>query len=64
MTEISAPELLEQKRKNAPGAIALAGLIAGSLDLLQACVLFGWDIPLFIAGGLLGRQIIIKSNHP
>jgi hypothetical protein len=34
----------------------MGGLIAGTLDLLQACILFGWDIPLAIAGGLLGRQ--------
>jgi len=32
------------------------GGIAGTLDLLQACILFGWNIPLVIAGGLLGRQ--------
>jgi hypothetical protein len=32
------------------------GLIAGALDLTQACILFGWDIPLSIAGGLLGPQ--------
>lgn len=37
-------------------AIAVGGLIAGTLDLTQACILFGWDIPLAIAGGLLGRQ--------
>ncbi|HEY6387113.1 MAG TPA: hypothetical protein VIX91_15665 [Candidatus Acidoferrum sp.] len=37
-------------------AIAAGGGIAGTLDLLQACILFGWDIPLVIAGGLLGRQ--------
>jgi len=37
-------------------AIAAGGLIAGTLDLLQACILFGWDIPLSIAGGLLGIQ--------
>jgi len=36
--------------------IAVGGLIAGALDLTQACILFGWDIPLAIAGGLLGRQ--------
>jgi len=36
-------------------AIAVGGLVAGSLDLLQACMLFGWDIPLVIAGGLLGK---------
>jgi hypothetical protein len=37
-------------------AIAVGGGIAGTLDLLQACILFGWKIPLVIAGGLLGRQ--------
>ncbi len=37
-------------------AIGVGGLIAGTLDLLQACILFGWDIPLAIAAGLLGRQ--------
>ena len=35
-------------------AIAVGGGIAGTLDLLQACILFGWDIPLAIAAGLLG----------
>jgi hypothetical protein len=42
-------------KRNALLAIAVGGGIAGSLDLLQACILFGWDIPLVIAGGLLGR---------
>jgi Na+/alanine symporter len=37
-------------------AIAVGGLVAGTLDLLQACILFGWNTPLAIAGGLLGRQ--------
>lgn len=37
-------------------AIAVGGLVAGTLDLTQACILFGWDIPLFIAGGMLGPQ--------
>jgi Na+/alanine symporter len=32
----------------------VGGLVAGTLDLLQACILFGWAIPLAIAGGLLG----------
>jgi hypothetical protein len=44
-----------EKRK-ALLSIAIGGGIAGTLDLLQACILFGWDIPLVIAGGLLGRQ--------
>jgi len=40
--------------KNALSAIAVAGLIVGTLDLTQASILFGWKIPLVIAGGLLG----------
>ena len=43
-------------KKNAGLAIAVGGVIAGTLDLLQACILFGWDIPLAIAAGLLGKQ--------
>lgn len=43
-------------RRNAVLAILVGGLIAGAVDLTQACILFGWDIPLAIAGGLLGRQ--------
>src|SRR5882724_1545805 len=54
MIEHSAPWHLE--KKNALLAIASGGLIAGALDLLQACILFGWDIPLSIAAGLLGPQ--------
>ncbi len=42
--------------RNALLAIAVGGVTAGTLDLLQACILFGWDIPLAIAAGLLGRQ--------
>lgn len=45
-------------RQNGTLAIAVGGLIAGTLDLTQACILFGWDIPLSIAGGLLGRQAV------
>lgn len=52
MTELAA---LRQK-PNALLAIGVGGLVAGALDLTQACILFGWDIPLAIAGGLLGRQ--------
>jgi hypothetical protein len=43
-------------KRNALLAIAGGGGIAGTLDLLQACILFGWRIPLVIAAGLLGRQ--------
>jgi hypothetical protein len=41
-------------RRSALLAIAVGGGIAGTVDLLQACILFGWDIPLAIASGLLG----------
>jgi hypothetical protein len=44
-------------KKTALLAIAVGGLIGGTLDLLQACILFGWDIPLSIAGGLLGPKV-------
>jgi len=37
-------------------AIAVGGLISGVLDLLQVCILAGWDTPLYIAGGLLGPK--------
>jgi hypothetical protein len=43
---------------NARLAILTGGLIAGTLDLLQACLLFGWRIPLVIAAGLLGPQAL------
>jgi hypothetical protein len=45
-------------KNNAPLAIGVGGLVAGTLDLTQACILFGWDIPLVIAAGLLGRQAL------
>jgi hypothetical protein len=43
-------------KRNALLAIAVGGLLAGALDLTQACILFGWNVPLAIAGGLLGRR--------
>jgi hypothetical protein len=48
--------LLQIDRSSAVLAIAVGGLAAGLVDILQACILFGWDIPLSIAGGLLGPQ--------
>jgi len=39
-------------------AIAVGGLIAGALDLTQACILFGLGIPRVIAAGLLGREAL------
>lgn len=52
MSSIAVPRFTTGK--NILLAIATGGFIAGALDLLQACILFGWDIPLAIAGGLLG----------
>jgi hypothetical protein len=43
-------------KKSAFLAIAVGGGLAGTVDLLQASILFGWDIPLVIAGGLLGSR--------
>jgi len=37
-------------------AIAVGGLAAGTLDLLQAFILFGRGTPLAIAAGLLGER--------
>jgi hypothetical protein len=37
-------------------AIGVGGLVAGAVDLTQACILFGPHIPLAIAGGLVGRR--------
>ena len=50
-------DTLTQKRtSNAVLAIAAGGLAAGTLDLTQAMILFGKDIPLAIAAGLLGPR--------
>ena len=56
MIEHSVAKPSPARTSNALRAIAVAGFIAGTLDLLQASILFGWDIPLSIAGGLLGQQ--------
>jgi hypothetical protein len=48
--------LTPSKQRSALLAIAVGGGVAGALDLTQACLLFGWDIPLAIAAGLLGPQ--------
>jgi len=44
------------RKKSALLAIGVGGVIAGVVDLVQACILFGWDIPLAIAAGLIGRR--------
>jgi hypothetical protein len=56
MGEDTLPE--RKTKNNALLAIAVGGLCAGILDLSQACILFGWDIPLAIAAGLLGPKAL------
>jgi hypothetical protein len=43
---------------NALLAIGAGALLGGTVDLVVACVHEGWDIPLYVAAGLLGRQAI------
>jgi|SRR5208282_3497961 len=50
----SAPRLPREKSALLP--IAIGGLIAGILDLMQAFILFGPHVPLVIAAGLLGEK--------
>ena len=52
----TAPVPQRTATQNALLAIGVGGFIAGALDLLQACIQLGWDIPLQIAGGLLGAK--------
>ena len=49
-------------RGSAVAAIGVAGFVAGTLDLLQACTLFGWHIPKVIAAGLLGPGVIKEGG--
>jgi hypothetical protein len=54
MIEPDAPR--QTRPREALLAIGVGGLIAGALDLLQACIQLGWNTPLLIAGGLLGSM--------
>ena len=47
---------MQLRRRQALLAITVGGLVAGTLDLAQACILFGPTVPLAVAGGLLGSQ--------
>ena len=42
-------------KRNALLAIGVGGLIAGALDITQAIILFGKEVPLVIAAGVLGK---------
>ena len=50
--------LAPSRKRTALLAITVGGVVAGTLDLIQASILFGWDIPLSIAAGLLGRDAL------
>lgn len=54
MSTTAAP--MQFPKGNARLAIIVGGLVAGTLDLTQASVLFGLKVPLVIAGGLLGER--------
>jgi hypothetical protein len=56
MSADSAPR--PSRKISALSAIAVGGVIVGTLDLTQAFILFGWKVPLAIAGGLLGPQAL------
>jgi hypothetical protein len=56
MTVVAATQL--PGKKSALLAIAVGGITAGTIDLIQASILFGWDIPLTIAAGLLGQTAL------
>ena len=57
----SSPTLPFNKR-SAIFAIFTGGLIAGTLDLTQAMILFGKRIPVVIAAGLLGPDAISHAG--
>ena len=54
----------QPRKSSAALAIAAGGGIAGTLDLLQACLLFGWTIPRAIAAGLIGPEAAHKGGAP
>jgi len=47
--------MMQLGRRNALLAIGVGGLIAGALDITQAIILFGKEVPLVIAAGVLGK---------
>ena len=60
-TRVSAAESPAVK-SNVVLAIAVGAFIAGTVDILWACMEEGWDIPLYVAAGLLGRQAAIHGG--
>lgn len=60
MTELTLPRFspAASPATRALAAIATGGFLAGTFDLGQACLLFGADIPLSIAAGLVGPRAL------
>jgi hypothetical protein len=44
--------------KSAALAIGVAGLVAGTIDIAQALILFGWRVPLAITTALVGEPAV------
>jgi hypothetical protein len=54
---VSTAEIPSAK-KNALLAIAVAAFVGGTVNILYVCIQDGWDIPFYIAAGLIGRRAI------
>ena len=54
--QIEGDSVKNNKGRNALLAVGVGSFIAGTLSLLLACMQSGWDIPLAIAGGLIGDK--------
>ena len=48
--------------RNALLAIGVGGVIAGTVDLLQACILFGWDILSALLHRALGSDCVLRRQ--
>jgi hypothetical protein len=44
--------------KRAALAIGMGGLVAGTIDIAQALILFGWQVPLGISAALIGGHAV------
>jgi glucan phosphoethanolaminetransferase (alkaline phosphatase superfamily) len=55
---ISQATAVQSKTNQALVAIGVAGLVGATLDLMQACILFGHDIILVITCGLIGDRAL------
>ena len=54
VSAVESPSL----EKSAVLAIVLAAFIAGTINILYVCIHDGWDIPYYIAAGLVGRGAV------